>query len=138
MLDRRQFCSALVSTAALAGAPAAWAQGEGPIHLLVGFPAGGGSDAIARLLAAGIHVTDSNAAFFDADNDFRGCIAGIHEVLRRQGLMAGRWCLDPEEDVSPGQLAEIDRVYAAYPELNDDAFVARHLAEWLPGMENPR
>ena len=94
--------------------------------------------AIAGLLATGIHVTDSNAAFFDTDNEFRGCIAGIHEVLRRQGLMAGRWCLDPEEDVSPGQMAEIDRVYAAYPELNDDAFVARHLAEWLPGMENPR
>ncbi|MGB3329145.1 MAG: hypothetical protein WBA46_09345 [Thermomicrobiales bacterium] len=89
------------------------------------------ASAMADLLATGIHVTDSNAAFFDTDNDFLGCIAGIHEVLRRQGLMAGRWCLDPEEDVSPGQLEEIDRVYAAYPELNDDGFVARHLASWL-------
>ncbi|HWK81898.1 MAG TPA: hypothetical protein VNP95_14090, partial [Thermomicrobiales bacterium] len=87
--------------------------------------------AISDLLATGIHVTDSNAAFFDTDNDFLGCIAGIHEVLRRQGLMAGRWCLDPAEDVSPGQLEQIDRVYAAYPDLNDDAFVARHLASWL-------
>ncbi|MGC4190513.1 MAG: dihydrodipicolinate synthase family protein [Thermomicrobiales bacterium] len=94
--------------------------------------ASGDPNAIAGLLATGIRVTDSNAAFFDTDNDFLGCIAGIHEVLRRQGLMAGRWCLDPAEDVSPGQLDEIDRVYAAYPELNDDAFVARHLAEWLP------
>jgi dihydrodipicolinate synthase/N-acetylneuraminate lyase len=83
------------------------------------------------LLAVGNAVTDCNAAFFDARNGFRGCIAGLHEVLRRQGLLAGLWCLDPSEGLSPGQLAEIDRVYAAYPELNDDAFVAEHLDEWL-------
>ena len=76
-------------------------------------------------------VTDSNAAFFDAAHHFRGCIAGIHEVLRRQGLLAGTWCLDEEEQLSPGQAAEIDRVYAAYPELNDDAFVAEHLDHWM-------
>jgi dihydrodipicolinate synthase/N-acetylneuraminate lyase len=79
---------------------------------------------IGELLTTGVAVTDSNAAFFDSANGFRGCIAGIHEVLRRQGLLAGRWCLDPKEALSPGQLAEIDRVYAAYPALNDDAFVA--------------
>ena len=62
---------------------------------------------------------------------FAGCIAGIHEVLRRQGLLAGRWCLDPEEDLSPGQGAEIDRVLAAYPHLADYAFVAEHLDGWL-------
>ena len=60
-----------------------------------------------------------------------GCIAGIHEVLRRQGLLAGRWCLNPAEDLSPGQMEEIDRVYAAYPHLNDDDFVRQHLDEWL-------
>jgi dihydrodipicolinate synthase/N-acetylneuraminate lyase len=76
-------------------------------------------------------VTDSNAAFFDAANDFDGCIAGLHEVLRRQGLLAGRWCLNPDEDLSPGQLDEIDRVYRAYPHLNDDSFVKQHLDEWL-------
>ncbi|HEU5328108.1 MAG TPA: dihydrodipicolinate synthase family protein [Thermomicrobiales bacterium] len=92
----------------------------------------GGADALA-LLARGVAITDSNAAFFDAANQFHGCIAGIHEVLRRQGLLAGRWCLDPAEDLSPGQLAEIDRVYADYPDLNDDAFVARHRAAWLAG-----
>jgi dihydrodipicolinate synthase/N-acetylneuraminate lyase len=83
------------------------------------------------LLTLGAQVTDCNAALFDAMNGYAGCIAGLHEVLRRQGLLAGRWCLDPEEDLSPGQLAEIDRVYAAYPHLNDDAFVAAHLDEWL-------
>jgi dihydrodipicolinate synthase/N-acetylneuraminate lyase len=83
------------------------------------------------LLALGTQVTDSNAAFFDAANGFAGCIAGLHEVLRRQGLMRGRWCLDPNEDLSPGQMDEIDRVYGAYPHLNDDAFVAEHLDEWL-------
>jgi dihydrodipicolinate synthase/N-acetylneuraminate lyase len=85
----------------------------------------------AEWLTLAGQVTDSNAAFFDAANGFKGCIAGIHEVLRRQGLMAGRWCLDPREDLSPGQMEEIDRVYRAYPELNDDAFVGEHLAEWM-------
>ena len=83
------------------------------------------------LLTLDAAVTDCNGAFFDAANGFRGCIAGVHEVLRRQGLLEGTWCLDPEEGLSPGQAAEIDRVYAAYPELNDDAFVAANLARWL-------
>jgi dihydrodipicolinate synthase/N-acetylneuraminate lyase len=76
-------------------------------------------------------ITDTNAAFFDSANGFRGCIAGIHEVLRRQGLLAGRWCLDPSEDLSPGQNEEISRVYSAYPHLNDDEFVAANLDLWL-------
>jgi dihydrodipicolinate synthase/N-acetylneuraminate lyase len=84
-----------------------------------------------ELLRRAVEVTDCNAAFFDAANGYAGCIAGIHEVLRRQGLLAGTWCLDPNETLSPGQAAEIDRVYAAYPHLNDDAFVAAHRDEWL-------
>ncbi len=76
-------------------------------------------------------VTDCNAAFFDAPNGFAGCIAGLHEVLRRQGLMQNNYCLDPKEGLSPGQLEEIDRIYAAYPHLNDDKFVQEHLDEWL-------
>lgn len=85
----------------------------------------------ADLLTLGTQVTDSNAAFFDVAHRYAGCIAGLHEVLRRQGLLVGCWCLDPEEGLSPGQMAEIDRVYAAYPHLNDDAFVAEHLDDWL-------
>ncbi|MBN1936886.1 MAG: dihydrodipicolinate synthase family protein [Anaerolineae bacterium] len=85
----------------------------------------------ADLLALGAQITDSNAALFDAANGFAGCIAGVHEVLRRQGLLAGRWCLNPREDLSPGQMAEIDRVCRAYLHLNDDTFVAAHLDEWL-------
>jgi len=76
-------------------------------------------------------VTDANAAFFDAANSFHGCIAGLHEVLRRQGLLEGRWCLDAAEELSPGQLAEIDRVYRQYPHLNDDDFVREHRDRWL-------
>ena len=72
-----------------------------------------------------------NAAVFDVANAYRGCIAGVHAVLERQGLLAGRWCLDPAEDVSPGQLAEIDRVARAYPHLVDDAFVAANRDRWL-------
>lgn len=87
--------------------------------------------ATPELLRLGVEVTDSNAAFFDAANAFRGCIAGLHEVLRRQGLLEGLWCLDEHETLGPGQLAEIDRVHAAYPHLNDDDFVARHRDEWL-------
>ena len=82
-------------------------------------------------LTLAIEVTDANAAFFDTANAFHGCIAGIHEVLRRQGLLAGRWCLNPEEDLSPGQMEEIDRVYRAYPHLNDDEFVRTNLDRWL-------
>jgi len=87
--------------------------------------------ATPELLRLGVEVTDCNAAFFDAANGFRGCIAGLHEVLRRQGLLEGIWCLDEREGLSPGQRAEIDRVYAAYPHLNDDAFVAERRDGWL-------
>ncbi len=79
------------------------------------------------LLAKGIEVTDMNAAIFDAQNNFRGCIAGIHEVLKRQGILVGTWCLSPKEQLSPGQAAEIDRILRAYPELTDDAFVETFL-----------
>lgn len=82
-------------------------------------------------LTRAVQVTDANAAFFDAANGFAGCIAGIHEVLRRQGLLQGIWCLEEHEGLSPGQAAEIDRVYATYPEQNDDDFVAAHREEWL-------
>jgi hypothetical protein len=78
-----------------------------------------------------LRTTDANAALFDPAHGFTGCIPGIHEVLRRQGLLAGRWTLDEHEDLSPGQAEEIDRVCAAYPELVDDDFVAEHLDAWL-------
>jgi hypothetical protein len=84
-----------------------------------------------ELMTLAAQVTDSNAALFDAAHQFHGCIAGIHEVLRRQGLLAGTWCLDPNEGLSPGQMQEIDRVYDFYPHLTDDAFVREHLDEWL-------
>jgi dihydrodipicolinate synthase/N-acetylneuraminate lyase len=84
-----------------------------------------------ELLALDSKVTDANSAFFDVAHDFAGCIPGCHEVLRRQGLLDGTWCLDPKEVLSPGQAAEIDRVYAAYPEMNDDAFVRENLTRWL-------
>jgi dihydrodipicolinate synthase/N-acetylneuraminate lyase len=83
------------------------------------------------LLALDSKVTDCNAAFFDVANGFRGCIAGCHEVLRRQGLFEGTWCLDPAEGLSPGQAADIDRVHAAYPDLNDDDFVREHMTRWF-------
>ncbi|MFF2887282.1 dihydrodipicolinate synthase family protein [Paenibacillus sp. NPDC057967] len=82
-------------------------------------------------LTRNIQVTDSNAAFFDPANHFEGCIPGIHEVLRRQGLLKGTWCLNPDEKLSPGQSEEIDRVYEQYPHLHDDALVAAHLEKWL-------
>lgn len=85
---------------------------------------------ISELLTIGIEVTDCNAAFFDVNNQFKGCIAGIHEVLRRQGLLKGIWCLDPQEKLSNGQKKEIDRVYKMYPHLNDDKFVLRNIESW--------
>ncbi len=90
-----------------------------------------GGRSTLQLLAQSTHLTDANSALFDTRNRFAGCIAGIHEILRRQGLLAGRWCLNPDEDLSPGQLEEIDRVCMSYPHLNDDDFVRSHLDEWL-------
>jgi dihydrodipicolinate synthase/N-acetylneuraminate lyase len=87
--------------------------------------------ATPELLRLGVEVTDSNAAFFDAANGFRGCIPGLHEVLRRQGLLEGVWCLDEHETLSAGQREEIERVHRAYPHLHDDEFVAAHLDDWL-------
>jgi len=91
------------------------------------------TSASAKLLTTAQQVTDMNAAIFDARNDFRGCIAGIHEVLRRQGLLEGRWCLDPTENLSPFQLEEIDRVCRSYPHLReaDDLLIQENLDAWL-------
>ena len=85
----------------------------------------------ARLLTLAQQITDSNAALFDPAHHFHGCIPGLHEILRRQGLLEGRWCLDPNEELSPGQMEEIDRVCGLYPHLQDDSFVREHLHEWL-------
>nr|MDD6336092.1 dihydrodipicolinate synthase family protein [bacterium] len=84
-----------------------------------------------EIMTLAAQVTDANAAFFDTDHNFLGCIAGLHEVLMRQGLMAGRWALDPKEDVSEGQVEEINRVRRAYPHLCDDEFVAANLEKWM-------
>jgi hypothetical protein len=86
---------------------------------------------VQRSLILANQITDCNAAFFDAANNYKGCIVGVHEVLRRQGLFEGLWTLDRQERLSPGQKKEIDRVYTAYPELNDDAFIAENLERWL-------
>lgn len=88
-------------------------------------------ETMTALLAEGARLTDANAAVFDAAHAFAGCIPGIHEVLRRQGLLEGLWCLEPRETLSPGQPEELDRIYNQYPELNDDAFVRAHLETWL-------
>lgn len=87
----------------------------------------------ADLLRLHAELTDANAAIFDAANGFAGCIAGVHEVLRRQGLLEGIWCLDPAETLSPGQAEEIDRVCHAYPHLADDLFVCEQRDDWLDG-----
>ena len=86
---------------------------------------------LSELMAVANEITDANAAVFDVANNFYGCIAGIHEVLRRQGLLEGLWCLDPAEGLSRGQQEEIERVIAAYPHLNDDQFVKENLDRWL-------
>jgi dihydrodipicolinate synthase/N-acetylneuraminate lyase len=90
-----------------------------------------------EMLHRGVEITDANAAIFDAAHNFAGCIAGIHEVLRRQGLLEGIWTLDPMAGLSPGQLGEIERVYSAYPHLHDDRFVQRHREAWLNGPPTP-
>jgi len=92
-----------------------------------------GGNVPAEMLRRSVEVTDVNAAVFDAANGFAGCIPGVHEILRRQGLLEGIWCLNPNETLSPGQAEEIDRVYEAYPHLNDDSFVRENRDQWLRG-----
>ena len=84
-----------------------------------------------EMLTRAAEITDSNAAFFDPKNGFAGCIPGIHEVLHRQGLLPGIWCLNPAETLSIGQAEEITRVHDAYPHLHDDDFVSANLSKWL-------
>jgi hypothetical protein len=85
----------------------------------------------AELLTLDAELTDANGAIFDVANDFAGCIAGCHEILRRQGLLENTVLLDPDETLGPGQAAELDRIGRAYPHLADDAFVAANLERWL-------
>src|SRR5436309_5254840 len=120
--------SALRFSGGLLGQWAVWTKSA--VDLLCRCRAASGEE-VMRLLALGAELTDVNAALFDPAHQFAGCIPGIHEVLRRQGLLAGRWCLDPNEELSPGQLEEIDRVYDGYANLNDDKFVRENLDRWL-------
>ncbi len=110
-----------------------WTRSAVELHRRCRAVSSAGGEIPAEMLRLAAEVTDSNAAVFDAANGFAGCIAGIHEVLRRQGLLEGIWCLDPSESLGPGQSEEIDRVTRAYPQLIDDEFVQSHLDEWLAG-----
>ena len=109
-----------------------WAVWTRPaVRLLEDIQRGKLDGELQEQLTLAMQITDSNAAFFDAANNFRGCIVGLNEVLRRQGLLEGTWTLKEDEILSPGQKEEIDRVYKAYPHLNDDDFVAENLQKWL-------
>jgi len=123
--------STLRITGGLLGHWAVWTRCA--VALLERIHGEGGDEATpaGEWLTLAAEITDANGALFDAAHQFRGSIAGIHEVLRRQGLLCGRWLLDPDRDLSPGQAAEIERVCRAYPHLNDDTFVREHLDEWL-------
>nr|MCU0626928.1 dihydrodipicolinate synthase family protein [Gemmatimonadaceae bacterium] len=101
------------------------------VELLTRIKAIGEGPVPRNLLTEGAELTDANGAVFDAANRYAGCIPGIHEILRRQGLMRGTWTLDPREQLGPGQVDELDRVTAAYPWLTDDSFVAAHRDRWL-------
>ncbi len=94
------------------------------------FPKLQNQQATPELLTLAAEITDANAVVFDAANGFAGCIPGIHEVLRRQGLLKGIWCLNPDEVLSPGQSEELDRIYEMYPHLTDDDFAAEFLKRY--------
>jgi dihydrodipicolinate synthase/N-acetylneuraminate lyase len=103
----------------LLGQWAVWTQRAVKIHREIRTLRESRADIPQSLLTLNAALTDANAALFDAANQYQGCIVGIHEALRRQGLLDGVWCLDPKEDFGPGQMDEINRVHAAYPELQD-------------------
>ncbi len=113
----------------LLGQWAVWTRSA--VSLLTRIKAIGEGPIPRALLTEGAELTDANGALFDVANGFAGCIPGIHEILRRQGLMRGTWTLDPREQLSPGQADELDRVCSAYPWLTDDAFVTEHRDRWL-------
>ncbi|TCP53996.1 dihydrodipicolinate synthase/N-acetylneuraminate lyase [Tamaricihabitans halophyticus] len=115
----------------LLGQWAVWTRSAVDTLRLAQRAVGGDGAALRLAVNRAPELTDANAAVFDVAHGFRGCIAGVHEVLRAQGLLAGTWCLDPTEGLSPGQAAEIARVRAAYPWLPDDEFVAEHRDAWL-------
>jgi hypothetical protein len=115
----------------LLGQWALWTRRAAELHAECRRVARGGETPPAELLSAAAELTDANAAIFDAPHDYAGCLPGIHEVLRRQGLLAGTWCLRESELLSQGQAEAIDRVLAAYPHLTDDEFVAAHRERWL-------
>jgi dihydrodipicolinate synthase/N-acetylneuraminate lyase len=118
-------------TGGLLGQFAVWTGAAVTLHARIREIVTAGVPVPQSLLAVAADLTDANAAIFDAAHGFRGCIPGIHEVLVRDGVLAGRWCLDPDEDLSPGQAAEIDRVYRAYPHLRDSDLLA-DLLGWAP------
>ncbi|MEU6841098.1 dihydrodipicolinate synthase family protein [Streptomyces sp. NPDC046716] len=115
----------------LLGQWAVWTRSAATLLEDVRAARAGDHEALLRCLTRRPELTDANQAVFDVRGAFRGCIAGVHEVLRRQGLLAGIWCLDPAETMSPGQADELTRVAAAYPWLTDDDFVKEHLDDWL-------
>jgi len=115
----------------LLGQWAVWTQKAAELLTECQTLVGRGGAVPPELLRLAVEITDANAAVFDVANGFAGCIAGIHEVLRRQALLEGIWCLDPQETLSPGQAAEIDRVCRAYPHLTDDGFVGQNREKWL-------
>lgn len=117
----------------LLGHWAVWTKRAVELHAECRRLAGSGKPIPPALLHRASEITDCNAAFFDAANNFAGCIPGLHEILRRQGLLEGIGCLDPHETLSPGQREEVDRVYRVYPHLNDDEFVAQNRDAWLAG-----
>lgn len=114
----------------LLGHWAFWTQRAVETHARLNTLKSGGS-ITPEILALADQTTDANAAVFDAADGFAGCVPGIHEILRRQGLLEGRWCLDENEDLSPGQMDDIDRVCRAYPWLADDEFIRTNLDRWL-------
>lgn len=131
LLTEYRFGAHVVRTVGgLLGQWAVWTSTAVELLERVGRAHAGDRESLAGLVRIAPELTDANAAVFDAANGFAGCIAGVHEVLRRQGLLAGTWCLDPAEGLSPGQAAELSRVSGAYPWLVDDDFVAAHRDEW--------
>ncbi len=123
--------AALRIVGGLLGQWAVWTQEAVSMLRAIHEHAAAGTVDYRRWLTYNVQMTDANAAVFDSANEFHGCISGVHEVLRRQGLLQGTWCLNPAESLSPGQCEELDRVCRAYPHLTDDLFVAEHLDDWL-------
>jgi hypothetical protein len=130
---RRQVCGQEREVRATGGLLGQWAVGaRAAVDVVARVAQAMASGAVpTSILRSAAEFVDVNAAVFDVDHDFAGCVAGVNEVLRQQGLVPTVRCLGKRDILSPGQAEQIAQVRERYPNVLDEEFVATHRDDWL-------